>query len=295
MNKNRIKKDNQIFGWISAGVLTLYTVSLLVPLLWAILNSLKGRLDFRDDPFGWPEKFLWSNYVDVFRLMSLTVEDGLATRTVGVAEMFLYTIIYAAGSTLVSMVVHCTAAYISAKYSRYRIARLMYTIVIVAMILPIVGSLASELQMARALKLYDNFLGIFVMKGHFLGMNFLLYYASFKSISWEYAEAAQMDGASALRIYLVIMIPLARTTITALMLLDFITYWNDYTSPMIYLPSYPTIAYGLYRFQFSTDNAASSVTMQLAACTIVVVPIFIIYMIFRKQLMGNIAIGGIKG
>ena len=133
------------------------------------------------------------------------------------------------------------------------------------------------------------------MKGHFLGANFLIYYASFKSLPNDYKEAAEIDGASQLQILLNVVVPLIKTTIGAIALLSFIGYWNDYTTAMIYLPSRPTIAYGLYYFTHSTINEASYVTVGIAACMLVTIPIFIVFLIFRNKLIGNMAVGGIKG
>ena len=89
--------------------------------------------------------------------------------------------------------------------------------------------------------------------------------------------------------------PLVKTTIGALALLNFITYWNDYNTAMIYLPSMPTVSYGLYRFTRSTDNKATFVTVWVAACMLVTIPICIVFMLFKDKMIGNLAVGGIKG
>ena len=147
----------------------------------------------------------------------------------------------------------------------------------------------------KAIGFYDNLFGIWITKGSFLGMNFLIFYACFKSFSWEYSEAAFIDGASNFRVMMQVNLPLARTTILAMALLSFVGYWNEYETQLIFLPSMPSLAYGLFQFQFSVSTVASSVTIQLAGCMIVAVPIFILYMFFKNMLIGNIAVGGIKG
>ena len=78
-------------------------------------------------------------------------------------------------------------------------------------------------------------------------------------------------------------------------LLSFITYWNDYTTAMIFLPNMPTIAYGLQYFTSSSLNEASTLPVKIAACTMVIIPIFIVFVIFKDKLIGNMAVGGIKG
>jgi ABC-type glycerol-3-phosphate transport system permease component len=168
-------------------------------------------------------------------------------------------------------------------------------VVIITMILPIIGNLPSEIQVAKFLGFYDNVFGLAIMKGHFLGMNFLIYYAAFKGIPKDYAEAAEMDGASQWKVMTAIILPMVKSTISAIALLSFITYWNDYTTPMIYLPSRPTIAYGLYYFNQTTTNEANFVTVRIAASMLVSIPIFIVFLLFKDKLMGNFSVGGIKG
>ena len=297
MKKNRIKKRTlrQIFPLIFFVLLLIYCISLLIPMAWALMSSLKSRLDFRMDPLGFPTSFAWENYVSAFNALYIQVSAGAGVRNVYLLEMFGYTLAYAVGATIAATLAHMVVAYICAKYTRFRITKVLYTIVIVTMILPIVGSLPSEMQVVRTLGLYNNILGAWIMKATFLGTHFLIFYATFKGISWEYAEAAFMDGASHARVMFQIMFPLAKTTVSAIALLSFIGFWNDANMSMIYMPDIPTVAYGLFRFQFSTGQESSSITVQLAGCTIVMFPILVLYMCFKKQLIGNIAIGGIKG
>ena len=161
--------------------------------------------------------------------------------------------------------------------------------------MPIVGSLPSEIKMSKILHFYDNMWGIFLMKVYFGGSTFLIFYASFKGVAKEYAEAARIDGASEFAIMIKIMFPLVGNTITTLLLLAFIGYWNDYYTPMIFLPSSPTIAYGLYRFQGNTGTESSGITVKLAACSILIVPIIALFIALRKKILTNISIGGVKG
>ena len=92
-----------------------------------------------------------------------------------------------------------------------------------------------------------------------------------------------------------VIFPLAKTTINAVALITFIAYWNDYTTPMIYLPSHPTIAYGLYYFCNTSNQTASFVTVRLSACMIVSVPILLVFIMFKNRIMGNMMVGGLKG
>lgn len=282
---------------ILMSVLILYSVSLLLPILWGLSTSLKTDLDFYLNPFwlpdGWFWNWQWSNYSYAFMNFVVKVEAGAGFRIIYMEEMFLYTILYALGCAFFQSFVCCIVAYMVVKFD-YFFSKVIYTVVIVAMILPIVGSLPSEIQMSRALGFFDTIWGMWIMKSHFLGMYFLVFYAMFRGIPKEFADAARVDGAGNFQVLFSIMMPLVRNTLFTVILLNFIGYWNDYQVPLIYLPSYPTIAYGLYLFNFSTINSLSTIPMKITGCMIMMLPILIVFLIFRNRLIGNISIGGLK-
>ena len=78
-------------------------------------------------------------------------------------------------------------------------------------------------------------------------------------------------------------------------LITFITYWNDYQTPLVYLPSYPTAAYGMLRLSKTIDNFYSSTPMIISGAVVLMVPVLVLFLCFHKRLLGNINIGGIKG
>ena len=282
---------------ILMSVLILYSVSLLLPILWGLSTSLKTDLDFYLNPFwlpdGWFWNWQWSNYSYAFMNFVVKVEAGAGFRIIYMEEMFLYTILYALGCAFFQSFVCCVVAYMVVKFD-YFFSKVIYTVVIVAMILPIVCSLPSEIQMSRALGFFDTIWGMWIMKSHFLGMYFLVFHAMFRGIPKEFADAARVDGAGNFQVLFSIMMPLVRNTLFTVILLNFIGYWNDYQVPLIYLPSYPTIAYGLYLFNFSTINSLSTIPMKITGCMIMMLPILIVFLIFRNRLIGNISIGGLK-
>ena len=246
--------------------------------------------------FGWPDTkakdyCFYENYVYAFNNIKIKVKGIGTFNTIG---MLYNSICYSVIATIMHTLTPCIAAYAVAKYN-FKFGKFMYTIVIVTMVLPIVGNLASSIQMAKWVGTYDNFWGIAIMKGGFLGTNFLIFYAAFKSLPNDFKEAAEIDGASQLQILLTVVLPLVRTTISAIALLSFIGYWNDYTTALIYMPSRPTIAYGLYTFTRTSTNESSFVTKHVAACMMVTLPIFIVFLLFKDKLIGNMAVGGIKG
>lgn len=97
-----------------------------------------------------------------------------------------------------------------------------------------------------------------------------------------------------MRIFLQMMLPLVRTTFLLIFLLQFIGLWNDYQTPLLYLPNNPTIAQGLYSFNFSTSNEYSTVPAKVAGAMFVLLPILIVFMIFKNKLMSSLTLGGEK-
>lgn len=278
-------------------VLSLYAILMFVLVLWAIVTSLKFQSDFRTNVLGLPSGHIWtwawSNFPLVFENFSVTVLAGGTMSIIGFWQMLLYTILYAGVGALISGIVPCFVAYVTVKCD-FRFNNILYGIVIVTLALPIVGAAPSEIQVLRQLGLYNTIWGTWVQKFHFLGMYYLVFCAAFKSISNEYMEAAYMDGAGDWQVLLRIMLPLVRNTLFTVILIRFIDYWNDYQTPLLYIPSYPTLAVGVYNLGYTTVGVMSYVPMRMAACIILLVPIFVLFLLFRNRLMGNLSMGGIK-
>lgn len=290
------KNDSQsVVGIIATIILGLYSLTMLFTVAWALISSVKGPFDFFDHPFGWPEEFRWKNYITAFEVIGYPISTGQGYRTVYLFEMFGWSFLYCIATTIITQLSRCCCAYVCAKFRRYRVARLMYNVIIIVMILPILGNLAGNIRLAKTVGYYDNFLMHLVTCFGFTGGNVLIYYASFKNVSWEYAEAAFMDGATHYDVLIRIMIPMIKTSLLALMLLEFKAHWNDYSYIMVYQPSLPNLALGIYKMQFDNSGLASEIPIQLAGCTLAIMPILIMYLVFQDKLIGNVAIGGLKG
>lgn len=291
INKKALKNIN-VFSVIVFVVLTLYIVSLVVPLVWGFLTSFKSRGDYVMNMYGFPEEFKWENYVTAFEHFKVeTDKNGM----VYIEEMLLYTLLYAGGCAFFQVFFNCIAGYCCAKFSRFAITGVYTGIVIVTMAIPIVGSQASELAILINLKLYDNMLGMWIMKMNFSGIYYLIFLETFHAIPKDYSEAAYIDGAGNFTLFFKLMLPFVSKTFLTVFLIYFIGYWNDYQLPMLYLPSYPTLAYGLYEYSFSANPKISSVPMKMAGCMILFVPIFIVFVCMQKYLLGNVQMGGLKG
>jgi ABC-type glycerol-3-phosphate transport system permease component len=292
----RYKIHAKNYGFIIciAAVLVLNTLVLGTMIYLALTTSLKEYFDFKINPImGLPEKLWFQNYVDAFSAFAVKVDGN--TRTVMLFEMLVNSVIHAIGCSLTATITPCLVAYLVAKYDE-KLNDFVYYTVIVAMILPIVGALPSEIQIAKQLGLYNTRFGMVLMRASYLGTYFLIFHGTFKGLSDEYIEAATIDGAGQWQVMIQIVFPLIKTTIFAIFLLNFISYWNEYQGPLIYMGDYPTAAVGLFRYVYNaSQSGASAMTLQMAGCMILFVPILVLFLIFKDVFMGNLTVGGIKG
>jgi ABC-type glycerol-3-phosphate transport system permease component len=295
--KEKIKKAIKDFSWFKLIILLLLIVfsALFVYLLyWAIITSFKlNKQDFRINPLGLPQKWVIENYQLVIKEFGPLITVNGVQQKVGVLKMIFHSVFFSVGCAVIATLVPCLMAYIVVRFP-CTLSKIYYGIVIVTMILPIVGAYPAEIQMLQSLNLYNKLLTPWVQKFNFLGMYFLVFHGMIRTLGKEYWEAAYIDGAGQFTVLFHIILPLLRNTIGLVILLLFIQFWNDYQTPLLYVPSYPTIAYGIYDLSNTFDRVMSSVPMKMTACIVFVMPILLLYIVFKDKLMGNVTMGGIK-
>lgn len=287
------------FAIIVMVLLVLYTASFLIPMIWGVNLSLKTANNAERFPFDINFPLQFKNYVTVFNDFKVPVDvikNGIliGTRDYYMEHMLLFTFGYAVCCSFVNIAVTCLVAYVTARFN-FRICRIIDGIVIVAMILPIVGSMPSELRIMQALGLYDSLWGMMIMKANFVGgTTFLIFNTSFKGVPKDFEEAAFIDGASNFMVMCKIMLPMIKTTFMTMWLLSFIQFWNDYQTPLLYFPSKPTLSYGLYYYTTDSSGAGTNTPLALATCYLLMLPILAVFLFTSEKLIGNVSIGGLK-
>lgn len=279
----RSKGARAAFG-TGFAVFAVYTLIIIFLLGWGFLQSLKETREFFNDMIALPKKWLFVNYATAIKKL----EFG-GVRFHG---MFLNSIWYSVGAAFLSVFMHCVTGYIFAKY-RFKGRGIAFSFVLLTLAIPIVGSLPSLYKIVFGLKINDSPLFLIKSLGGF-GGNFLITYAYFKGIDGAYSEAAQIDGAGHLYIFLRIMLPLAAAPFAALMILGIIGNWNDFETPILFLRKTPTLASGLY-FYREIIRYESNDPVYLAGIIISMIPILVLVAVFGNKIMKNMSIGGIKG
>lgn len=259
----------------------------IYPFLWLFFNAFKTQSDFVTNFSGFPRTWTFENFIDAFNYSSAETNDFTVLQMLGMS------ILVATLGTLATIFSSSCAAYVVAKYE-FPGRKLIFGIVIFTLIVPIVGSLPSQIQLMKAMHLNQKVIGmVFLYSGGF-GTNFLLLYSFFKNLSWTYVEAAKIDGAGDFTIFVRIILPMAKGPITAISIITLVSLWSDYMTPMIYLSNKPTLAVGL---KLLSDTLISQGNYVLLFATIVIsiLPVIIMFACFHKTIMENTAVGGLKG
>lgn len=301
--------------------LVLYTISVIFPLAWGFMSSFKEREDFASNSiFAFPDFSYWDlnkgyeqfkGYDHPFGNYSLIITDStieassayyrgfkmdiLVERHVilNIGDYIVNTLLYAVASSAIKTFSPMIVAYLCSKY-KSAFTEFLHAFVIFVMVTPIIGATTSALNLARQLGLYDNWAGTFIRAINFTGMYFLVFYGFFESASDTYKEAAEIDGASHFSIMVTIYFPLARVMFSTVLLLTFVQAWNDYNTSLMWLPTHLTLAYAIYHFAYYGASNKSSDPFRIAATMFLAIPILTLFIIFKKKLMGNLSLGGIK-
>lgn len=266
-------------------VFALFAFSMVYAIAWAFMASLKDHIEYTINKNNFfPENWRFGNYLEAFKLLNV--------RGNNVFNMLFNSIWLMLGQSLISMAVCCTTAYIMSKYD-FVGKKVINVIIIASMMIPLYGSMASTMRLYMKTGMYNSPL-ILIASASGVGSMFLILRSYFNGVSWQYAEAAKIDGANDFTIYVRIMLPIAMPAIGSIMLVMLINAWNDYTTAIYYLPDYPTIASGLYLYK---TIAGFNVNMPVyfAGVLMAAVPTFILFIVFQKQIMSSITTGGLKG
>lgn len=296
MLKRRKSTTFKIVKWIVFAVFCIYAISLLVPFLWMLMNSFKSAGDYNSGNFfGLPKEWKFDNIIEVlkYRVNGETV-DGEVVGGQTIFSMLCMSIITTVLGTFLNVGLSAISAYCVAKYN-FPGKKFILGAAIFTMVVPIVGTLAAQIKMMEFFRIDDSLLGVLFLYSGCFGFNFIMLHSSFQTISWSYAEAAQIDGANRFQILFKVMIPLAKGPIIAVSILQAIVLWNDYSTPLLFLGDKTTLAVGLYQLQNDPEFAAHQPPMLFASVMLIVIPVVILFACFQKTIIKNTVAGGLKG
>ncbi len=276
----KMDKEHKTVLIVLCVIFMLYSLSLLFPFVWMFFNSVKDKVDFRYRPTEFPTEWLFSNYIVIFEEFDIF-------------EMLGNSLILCLAIPTVSAISTSCMAYALSRF-KFKGRDFFFYLSISTMFISIEGGLASQYKLMYDLDLIDSHLGVILKAASGVGFNFLLMHSIFSGISDTYSEAAEIDGASNLRVFVQIIMPQAMPVVMAIWILSFIGVWNDFSTPYLYLQSHPTISLGLKNI---SDKVAISGDYPKMFATILItsLPIVLLFLIFQKKIMLITLGGGLKG
>lgn len=320
-NKKKIELSpgDIAFKTIIMLILIVYTISIIFVIFWGLMNSFKSMTDFNAQALSFPklgvlpvdaaeyyEALKFGNYLEVFReftyqktasYFSIFSDTPVLVETDANIFTMLFNTLYSAGfCSLLAVVINYIVAYLAAKY-KFKFSAVLYGYVIASMSIPIVGSTPSMIDVLQKLNFFSTYYGMLAMKAGWGGMYFLVFYAFFEGLPDSYVEAAEIDGASQFNVLIRIIMPLGIKMIGTVGLIQFVAAWNEYNMSFLYMPTIPTLAFGVYNLahRAAAKPQFSGIVYKIAGCMILVMPILILFLFAKDKIMGNISAGGLKG
>ena len=270
-------------------VFSIWCLTFLFPLLWLVVQSLHEKNGYwinivLNGKFTMPEVWHFENYIDAFSMLEL--KD---TNFFGMLFNSLWFIFLAETWCLFWPVM---VGYIFAKYD-FAGKGPFHALIIFTLTVPIMGTTGAMYKLITLMNLYDTGpLFVIVTGVGGFGSGFLVYLGIFKGISWSYAESVFIDGGGNTTAFFAVMLPQAMPAISAMMVSAMIAHWNEYYQFLMYLPSWPTVATGLY--SLSIQNTIQK-PIYYAGLVISIIPVLILYGFMAEKMMKNLSIGGLKG
>lgn len=281
--KKKCLKKRKTALIVASVILCLYSLTMLMPVYFLLVNSLKEGFEFFYNVWALPKSLYFENY-------ALALELGVGG--VSIVEMYINSIIMTAATVIIATAATTVTAYVLARFE-FRGKNFLVAVGIGVMLIPDLGGSATVYKMFVDLKMIDTWF-ILIKNASPFGLMFLIMYSTFRTVSSTYAEAARIDGASEMRIFVNVLVPMAKGCIGMMCVMTAIGSWNDYYTPYMYMPSVKTLALGL---QELAEEAAtySNYTELYAAMTLAVLPLLILFVSMRETIINNAVAGGLKG
>lgn len=278
MNPLTVKRTGRILAHIG---LIAASAFFIIPFIWLVSTSLKPLTQIFTFPPEWiPRPFQWSNYaraVEYIPFWSYLKNTAVIT--------FISTI---------GVVVSCPlVAYSFAKLEWHGRSTLFYVTLAVMMI-------PGQVTMIPLFLLFNKFgwvgTPLPLIVPQFFGVPFFIFLLRqfYLGLPDALREAARLDGASEFRIYLQIMMPLAKSAVLAVALFQFMGSWTDFIGPLLYLTnetSY-TVSLGLQQFQ---SQKGTEWGLLMAVSTLMTLPVIVLFFFLQKTFINGITFSGIKG
>lgn len=262
------------------GMLVVGACMYLFPFLWMISTSLKAPTELMTHPPVFiPETPLWSNYVDALNYFPFW--------------RYLLNSVFLVVMTMIGSV-------LSSALVGYAFARLQWPgrdlwfgILISTMILPSAVTMIPQFILFKNIGWTNSYLPLIVPAFTGNAFNIFLLRQFFKTIPMQLSESAQIDGASELRIFAEIIVPLSKPALATVAVFSFMGSWNDFMGPLLYVNDKMayTLSFGLRTFQMQSGTMWN---LMMAASVVVAIPTLVLFFSCQKYFIEGVTLTGIK-
>ncbi|WKR22494.1 carbohydrate ABC transporter permease [Actinomyces israelii] len=285
----------RILAWAAMVLIMLFT---LLPFYWVLRTALSSNAGITADPTSiLPVDTNLRGFARVFGAQS--TEAALADGGSGAAISFW---LYLRNSVVVATLVTAGQVFFSAM-AAYSFSRLrwkgrdtVFGIFLAALMVPSIFTLLPNFVLVKQLHLVDSLLGVALPT--MLMTPFAVFFLKqfFMNIPRELEEAALLDGASKVRVFFQLILPMARAPISTLAILTYITAWNDYFWPLLvsYTDSSRVLTVALAVFKSQAPQTGPDWSGLMAATLVAALPMLLLFAAFAKRIVNSIGFTGIK-
>lgn len=283
------EKTFRLFMYVALFTLA---ISIIIPVAWVFLASIKENSEFYGSPWDMPKGFYFQNFIDAFDKANM-------------GQYMLNSVLVTALALVILLVVALPAAYVLARYT-FRGSKVLNTffkaglfinvnyIVVPIFLLLLNGDTFLRNLIGEGFLLDNLFVLAVVYAATALPFTIYLLSSYFQTLSTTYEEAALVDGAGYFTTMIKVMIPMARPSIITIILFNFLSFWNEYIIALTLIPGPDkTLPVGLMNLMAAQKSAANYGQMY-AGMVIVMLPTLILYIMVQKKLTQSMAQGGLK-
>jgi N-acetylglucosamine transport system permease protein len=262
--------------------LILWSLLVILPLLWTLLSSFKSTQEVLGNPLTLPHKLRFDNYAN-------------AWTTAGIGRYFANTVIVVGSALILVMVLGAMCAYVLARFT-FPGNRLIYYSMLAGLTFPVFLAIVPLFFVLKNLALLNTLPGLIITYVAFaLPFTVFFLHAFFKALPGEVYEAAQIDGAGEWRSFFSVMLPMARPGMASVAIFNFLGLWNQFLLPVALNTDSKNyvLSQGMASFASQAGYAVDFGAL-FAAVVITVAPVLVVYIIFQRQLQVSATAGGVK-
>lgn len=281
LRKPKSTPGDKAVGAVSHTMLILWSLIVILPLLWVALSSFKTSSEIFSSPFSLPAKWGFNNYAK-------------AWTTAGIGSAFLNSVILVAFALAIVMVLGAMCAYVLARF-KFPGSRAIYYLMLAGLTFPIFLAIVPLFFILKNLGLLNTLPGLIITYVAFaLPFTVFFLFSFFKNLPHEITEAASLDGAGEWRTFFQVMLPMAKPGLASVAIFNFLGLWNQFLIPIAINAAGPKVISQAMASFASQAGYNVDFGSLFAAVVITVVPVLVVYVIFQRQLQGSVSQGTMK-